>query len=76
LKVVFRHLLSFFISVTAFRNSIKDDPSAEYPAEPNRYHLYVALACPWVNIQMFIFAKIYFLILGSSNTCFSEIERP
>jgi hypothetical protein len=37
--------------VTAFRNWIKNDPSAEYPAEENRYHLYVALACPWVKVN-------------------------
>jgi glutathionyl-hydroquinone reductase len=43
--------------VTTFRNWIKDDPAAEYSAEANRYHLYVALACPWVNINLF-FAKV------------------
>jgi glutathionyl-hydroquinone reductase len=34
---------------------VKDDPSAEYPAEANRYHIYVALACPWVNINWSFF---------------------
>jgi glutathionyl-hydroquinone reductase len=41
--------------VTVFRNWIKDDPAAEYPAEANRYHLYVALACPWVKINRLVF---------------------
>ncbi|CAF1485211.1 unnamed protein product [Rotaria sordida] len=34
---------------SSFRNWIKNDPSAEFPAESNRYHLYVALACPWAH---------------------------
>jgi putative glutathione S-transferase len=52
--ILLRHHSFFFhYSVTSFRNWIKDDPSAEYPAEANRYHLYVALACPWVNIHLF-----------------------
>ena len=42
------------VSETIFRKWVKDDSSAEFPAEANRYHLYVALACPWVMIdQMF-----------------------
>ncbi|CAF1437609.1 unnamed protein product [Rotaria sp. Silwood1] len=39
----------FVRGVSSFRNWIKDDPSAEHPAEINRYHLYVALACPWAH---------------------------
>jgi hypothetical protein len=54
----FCRLMLFFSScgilVTVFRNSIKNDPSAEYPAEANRYHLYVALACPWVNRKEYL----------------------
>eukprot|EP00522_Entomoneis_paludosa_P015509 CAMPEP_0172446196 /NCGR_PEP_ID=MMETSP1065-20121228/5852_1 /TAXON_ID=265537 /ORGANISM="Amphiprora paludosa, Strain CCMP125" /LENGTH=351 /DNA_ID=CAMNT_0013197255 /DNA_START=101 /DNA_END=1156 /DNA_ORIENTATION=+ len=30
-----------------YRNWIKNDPSAEFPAEKDRYHLYVSYACPW-----------------------------
>src|SRR3954468_17732733 len=30
-----------------FRNWITADGSSGFPAEPGRYHLYVALACPW-----------------------------
>lgn len=30
-----------------FRNWIKNDPEAEFPAEQSRYHLYISLACPW-----------------------------
>ena len=41
------------VLVTAFRQWIKDDASAEFPAAANRYHLYVALACPWVSTHPF-----------------------
>ncbi len=33
----------------AFTDWVKDDPSAEFPAEADRYHLYVSLACPWAH---------------------------
>ncbi len=32
-----------------FRNWVTDDGRSEYPAEPDRYHLYVSLACPWAH---------------------------
>lgn len=32
---------------SSFRNFISKDPSAEFPAEKGRYHLYVSYACPW-----------------------------
>src|SRR5207302_5528334 len=33
----------------AFREWISTDQSTPYPAVPNRYHLYVSLACPWAS---------------------------
>ncbi len=36
----------FVRGVSGFRNSIGD---AEFPAEPGRYHLYVAFNCPWCH---------------------------
>jgi putative glutathione S-transferase len=33
----------------AFRERISQDGSTPFPAVPNRYHLYVSLACPWAN---------------------------
>ncbi|MEM8872586.1 MAG: glutathione S-transferase C-terminal domain-containing protein [Pseudomonadota bacterium] len=36
----------FVRGVSGFRHSIG---SAEYPAEPGRYHLFVALNCPWCH---------------------------
>ena len=33
----------------AFREWISNDGSTSYAAAPNRYHLYVSLACPWAS---------------------------
>jgi glutathionyl-hydroquinone reductase len=33
----------------AFREWISNDSSTPYPAVPDRYHLYVSLACPWAS---------------------------
>mmetsp|Transcript_7933 Transcript_7933/g.16618 ORF Transcript_7933/g.16618 Transcript_7933/m.16618 type:complete len:407 (+) Transcript_7933:110-1330(+) len=32
---------------SGYRNWIKNDPNAQFPAEKDRYHLYVSYACPW-----------------------------
>ena len=32
-----------------FRDWVTGDGSSGYPAEPDRYHLYVSLACPWAH---------------------------
>lgn len=37
----------FVRGVSAFRNTI--GKSQQFPAEPNRYHLFVALNCPWCH---------------------------
>jgi putative glutathione S-transferase len=34
---------------TSFRDRVEADPDAEFPAEPDRYHLYVSSACPWAH---------------------------
>ena len=34
---------------TQFRNWIKKEGSSAFQPEPNRYHLYVSLACPWAH---------------------------
>lgn len=39
----------FVRRATTFRNFISADPSAEFKAEPDRYHLYVSYACPWAH---------------------------
>jgi glutathionyl-hydroquinone reductase len=42
---------------SAFRNQIERDPKARFPAQPNRYHLYVSYACPWAH-RTLIFRKL------------------
>ncbi|KUL81786.1 hypothetical protein ZTR_10617 [Talaromyces verruculosus] len=36
-------------SDSAFRSSISRSPTAEFPAEPNRYVLYLNYVCPWAH---------------------------
>jgi glutathionyl-hydroquinone reductase len=40
---------AFIRTRSAFRHHIEADPSADFAAEPGRYHLYVSLACPWAH---------------------------
>jgi putative glutathione S-transferase len=40
---------SFVRDPSKFRNWIEADPSAEFPAVRDRYHLYISLACPWAH---------------------------
>lgn len=35
--------------MSGFHEWIKDDPSAQYPAEANRYHVYFAYPCPFAH---------------------------
>eukprot|EP01111_Echinosteliopsis_oligospora_P019846 TRINITY_DN9816_c0_g1_i1.p1 TRINITY_DN9816_c0_g1~~TRINITY_DN9816_c0_g1_i1.p1 ORF type:complete len:332 (-),score=92.87 TRINITY_DN9816_c0_g1_i1:31-1026(-) len=42
---------------SSFRNTITADGSNGFKAEPNRYHLYVSLACPWAHRTM-LFRKL------------------
>jgi putative glutathione S-transferase len=39
---------------TAFRDWIRDDPDARFPAEAGRYHLYVSYACPWAHRTLLV----------------------
>ncbi len=34
---------------TSFRDAVRADPDATFPAEPGRYHLYISRACPWAH---------------------------
>ncbi|QRN03235.1 glutathione S-transferase family protein [Legionella sp. MW5194] len=43
-----------------FNRAIEADPTALFPAEKNRYHLYVSLACPWAH-RTLIFRKLKML---------------
>ncbi|PHH55552.1 Glutathione S-transferase omega-like 2 [Ceratocystis fimbriata CBS 114723] len=35
--------------VSTFRNWVSSEPDAEFPAEKDRYHLYISYACPWAH---------------------------
>ena len=39
----------FVRTASVFRNYVTADGSSGFPAEANRYHLYVSLACPWAH---------------------------
>lgn len=39
---------------TSFRDAVKDEVDATYPAERGRYHLYVSLACPWASRTLMV----------------------
>jgi glutathionyl-hydroquinone reductase len=39
----------FVRQTSSFRHWITRDGSSEFAAEPDRYHLYVALICPWAS---------------------------
>ena len=34
---------------SAFRQWVSADGSTDFPAAPDRYHLYVSYACPWAH---------------------------
>ena len=37
-----------------FRNFISADPGSPFPAERDRYHLYVSYACPWAHRTLIV----------------------
>jgi putative glutathione S-transferase len=39
----------YFKRESVFRSQIGRDPRSDFPAEPRRYHLYCAVACPWAH---------------------------
>jgi putative glutathione S-transferase len=39
----------YFKRDSVFRNRISNESEAAFPAEPGRYHLYCAVACPWAH---------------------------
>lgn len=40
--------------VSSFRSFISSKPDAEFPAEADRYHLYVSYACPWAHRALIV----------------------
>ena len=39
----------YFKRPSIFRSTIGSEAQSEFPAEPDRYHLYCAVACPWAH---------------------------
>ena len=39
----------FVRGISAARSHITSDPKDEFPAEADRYHLYIAFNCPWCH---------------------------
>lgn len=58
---------SFRRQVSAFRDWVRDDPAAAFPAVAGRYHLYVSLACPWAH-RTIIYRRIKGLEAAVSMT--------
>lgn len=48
---------SFKRESAQYRHSISNEKNAHFPAENDRYHLYVSLACPWAH-RTLIFRKL------------------
>jgi glutathionyl-hydroquinone reductase len=44
----------FMRAAARFRRFVTADGSSGFPAEPDRYHLYVARACPWCHRTMIL----------------------
>lgn len=44
----------FHRAPSSFRHTISSQPGAQFPPEPNRYHLYVSLACPWAHRTLIV----------------------
>lgn len=61
---------------SAFREWIKNDPKAEFPAESGRYHLYTSLACPWAH-RTLIVRKLKGLedIISFTNVHYEMLEK-
>lgn len=61
---------------SSFRNFISKDPGAEFPAEKDRYHLYVSYACPWAH-RALIVRKLKGLegIVGFTSVHWEMLEK-
>lgn len=59
----------FVRGVSGFRSILGEDP--DFPAEPNRYHLFVALNCPWCHR-----VTLARNILGLEDTITMDVAFP
>ena len=60
---------------STFRSAVSAEPSAEYPAQAGRYHLYVCLACPWAH-RTLIVKRMKGLDAAISHTCVDWFLDP
>src|SRR5690606_28358716 len=56
---------------TQFRSVISPEPGAEFPAEPGRYHLWVAYVCPWASRTL-----VYRVLKGLEDVITVSYARP
>jgi glutathionyl-hydroquinone reductase len=49
-----------------FRNWISNDEGAEFPAEKDRYHLYVSYACPWGKCYFSFLSEVLLVLIRDS----------
>jgi len=56
---------------TTFRDVVRDDPEATFPAEAGRYHLYVSRACPWAHGAVLVRD-----LLGLSDAVSMDVVDP
>ena len=69
---------------SSFRNFVTADGSSGFPAEPDRYHLYVSLACPWAHRTLIYRYTAHAFGLPTAEErsrdrtylMFQEVERP
>src|SRR5262245_60840730 len=72
----------YFKRESVFRHSISSDPKSVFAAEPGRYHLYCAVACPWAhratlmrtlkNLEPFVTLTNTFQETGGQGWSFGE----
>ncbi|SFG59373.1 glutathione S-transferase family protein [Neptunomonas qingdaonensis] len=65
------HEGEFVRNESQFRHWITTDGSSDFPAEADRYHLYVSLACPWAHRTLVMRA-----LKGLQNIITVDIVHP
>ncbi len=66
---------AFKMKESSFRQFISRQPGAEFPPEKERYHLYIAYACPWAS-KCNAFMKLKGLeddVIGLTVSLFSSL---
>ena len=61
----------FIRQESQFREWVTNAPDSQFPAEANRYHLYVSYACPWAHRTL-----IYRTLKGLENAISVSVVHP